>query len=198
MTQGGMNVPKDRKAYYEAYYEANKEKILTQKKAYDEANKEKKKAHYEANKEKRKAQNKAYYEANKEKQKVRMKAWYEANKKKCKAQKKAYREANKEKKKAYDKAHYQNNKGYYATKADIRKGRIKAVNEIIDADDKWVLQEMYELAALRAKETGFAWEVDHIIPLSKGGKHSLDNLQVVPAVWNRCKHNRHSEKYFGA
>ena len=60
------------KAYWKAYYEANKEKI----KAYYEANKEKiaerEKAYYEANKEKIKA----YYEANKEKIAERAKARY--------------------------------------------------------------------------------------------------------------------------
>lgn len=202
MIQGGMNVPKDRKAQSKAYYEANKEKKLAQSKAYYEANKEKalaqRKAWYEVNKEKKHAYDKAWREANKEKVLAQQKAYQEANREKILEQRKAYREANKEKILAQSKAHYQNNKGYYATKANIRKGRIKAVNEIIDADDKWVLQEMYELAKLRTEVTGFAWDVDHIIPLSMGGKHSLDNLQVVPAVWNKRKSNRHSEKYFGA
>ena len=36
---------------------------------------------------------------------------------------------------------------------------------------------------------GPEWHVDHIIPLSKGGLHHPDNLQVIPAVHNLRKHN---------
>ena len=95
-----------RKAYFKAYYEANKEKINARDKAYYEANKEKisaqKKAYYKANKEKINARDKAWKEANKEKVSARNKAWYEANKEKINARKKAYFKANKEKINAYN------------------------------------------------------------------------------------------------
>tara|TARA_R110002020_G_scaffold216534_1_gene424309 strand:- start:40 stop:519 length:480 start_codon:yes stop_codon:yes gene_type:complete len=68
-----------KKTYDEAYYKANKEKIITRNKAYYEANKEKKLASY-----------KAWYEANKEKKKAYNKAWYEANKEKKLAKSKTY------------------------------------------------------------------------------------------------------------
>ena len=41
-----------KKEYNKSYYEANKDKILEQKKAYREANKDKIKAYYKANKDK--------------------------------------------------------------------------------------------------------------------------------------------------
>jgi len=58
---------KNRKEYFKAYYEANKDKIAEQNKAYREANKDKIKAYREANKDKIKA----YYEANKDKIKAK-------------------------------------------------------------------------------------------------------------------------------
>ena len=63
----------DRKEYFKAYYEANKDKI---------------KAYREANKDKIAKQNKAYREANKDKIAKQMKAYYKSNKKYFKAYKK--------------------------------------------------------------------------------------------------------------
>ena len=104
----------ERKAYYKAYYEANKEKIKARKKAHYKANKEKIKARdkawREANKEKKTANNKAYYIANKKKISAWHKAYYEANKEKIKAYNKSYYEANKEKIKPKYKAYYEANK----------------------------------------------------------------------------------------
>jgi hypothetical protein len=49
-------------------------------------------------------------------------------------------------------------------------------------DDSWLIEEIYELAALRSKLTGVSHDVDHIIPL-KGrlvsGLHTPTNLQVI-------------------
>lgn len=37
---------------------------------------------------------------------------------------------------------------------------------------------------------GVKFEIDHIVPLDKGGWHYHLNLQVIPAVWNRRKHTK--------
>jgi hypothetical protein len=61
-------------------------------------------------------------------------------------------------------------------------------------DDKWMLDQAYELAALRSKMFGFAWHVDHIIPLSGrkvSGLHVPTNLQVIPGIENAKKYNRY-------
>lgn len=62
--------------------------------------------------------------------------------------------------------------------------------------DDLVLKEAVRLCKLRTKRSGFEWHVDHIVPVSKGGMSSADNLQVVPASWNRKKSNKHSEHFF--
>jgi len=59
-------------------------------------------------------------------------------------------------------------------------------------DDIWMMSQAYELAVLRTKMLGFAWEVDHIIPLQGGkvsGLHAPTNLQVIPRSVNRAKWN---------
>jgi len=183
--------------YTKAYYDANKEKIAEYGRAY-----------YEANKEKRKARSKAYYETNKEevlvKSKVyrkaakdRIKAYREANREKRKAQSKSWREANREKVKAYREAYRKDNKAILYSL--MSKRRALKMNQYgkLSADDKFVIEECYELAQLRFKSIGIKWHVDHIIPLSKGGLHKPTNLQVVPATWNLQKSNNHQEKWIG-
>lgn len=38
--------------------------------------------------------------------------------------------------------------------------------------------------------TGYAWAIDHMVPLRRGGKHAWSNLQVIPAWLNSWKRDR--------
>ena len=65
------------------------------------------------------------------------------------------------------------------------------------ATPKWAneffISEIYHLAQLRTKLTGFKWHVDHIVPLRSVivcGLHAEHNLQVIPASQNHAKWNR--------
>jgi hypothetical protein len=66
----------------------------------------------------------------------------------------------------------------------------------LSAFDSWVLEEAVKLTRLREQVCGTKWHVDHIVPVSKGGLCTHDNLQVVPAYWNRTKSNKHTERFF--
>lgn len=59
-------------------------------------------------------------------------------------------------------------------------------------DDHWLIEQAYELAALRTRIFGFQWHVDHIIPLQGklvSGLHTPTNTQVIPGYENVRKSN---------
>ncbi len=61
-------------------------------------------------------------------------------------------------------------------------------------DDRWMIEQAYEIAAVRAQLFGFPWHVDHVIPLSGklvSGLHVPNNLRVIPGVENLRKNNRY-------
>jgi hypothetical protein len=65
----------------------------------------------------------------------------------------------------------------------------------LGVDELWMIEQAYELAALRTKLFGFVWHVDHVIPLQGklvSGLHTPYNLQVIPARDNQSKANRFS------
>ena len=188
-------MPFDQKEYMKKYREENKEKLRALHKVWTEKNKDKMDAY-----------RKTYDENNKEKVRARKKAWAEANRERSNAQKQAWAKRNPEYKKAYSKANKEkiaaskaiwreNNKDKInATVANRRALKFRATIRLTELD-KFVVEEMYNLAQLRTEQTGFEWHVDHIKPLTKGGLHKPTNLQVVPGTWNLSKGNRSEEKW---
>ena len=83
-------------------------------------------------------------------------------------------------------------------KKKAKRARSRAKSELripkwLSETDKWIINEIYDIAAQRSKATGIKWEVDHIIPL-KGklvsGLHVPNNLQVIPKQENAKKSNK--------
>jgi hypothetical protein len=66
--------------------------------------------------------------------------------------------------------------------------------------NKFFISEIYDLAALRTKLTGFRWVVDHVIPLrgrNVCGLHVETNLRVIPETANLAKSNHFSLEHNG-
>lgn len=99
-----------------------------------------------------------------------------------KAKKKAVPIENKRK---WKKAEYEKNKHKYIERAYARHYNIK--NFRPDDADLKLIKAFYDEAKLLTKTTGIKHEVDHIIPVSKGGLHHQNNLRVVTMMENRVK-----------
>ena len=173
------------KARRKAYREANKEKINAQKAASYLRNKE---AHLERcaewqrnNKDKKNAINARYRESHKEQISEFLKNYYETN-----PDKKAQR-------KLSIKEWQQKNKGAVsATRRKRQAAKLQRTPAWLTEFDLLKIKCMYQVAAMRTRESGQEWHVDHTIPLQGefvSGLHVPDNLRVIPAIENFKKNN---------
>ena len=136
--------------------------------------------------------------------------WKRKNRIKMLTQRKIYRESNKDKQKNYfkeyrlnnldkevkrNRAWVLNNPDKNRAKHSVRRARIRNVNDIKTLEARKQLVALFRQAVKREVETGYGWHVDHTIPITRGGRHCLTNLQVVPAKWNLSKGNRHERKF---
>lgn len=90
--------------------------------------------------------------------------------------------------------YYRNNRAaHYALTQKRKAAKRRAVPTWYGELDVFVNQEANRLAALRTAVTGYAWHVDHMLPLqcpTVSGLHVWNNLQVIPALINTVKKNR--------
>jgi hypothetical protein len=79
--------------------------------------------------------------------------------------------------------------------AKRRAAKIQRTPAWLSEFDLLKMQCIYQLAAMRTRESGYTWHVDHIIPLQGekvSGLHVPDNLRVISADENLRK-NKHYE-----
>ena len=111
---------------------------------------------------------------------------YTSNPDKHREKRREWVKANSDKARESDKLYYSRNKHKFLQKNRARRtGR----NQNPETNIFWE-------ASRRISEClGIQFHVDHIIPLSKGGKHAPHNLQIVPAKWNLSKSNSNSDVF---
>ena len=78
---------------------------------------------------------------------------------------------------------YSSNTNHYYRMYQLRKSN--ALKDLTEAEI-----EKIKLYYQKGKELGPDWHIDHINPLSKGGKHHPDNLQIIPKAENLKKYNK--------
>lgn len=99
--------------------------------------------------------------------------------------------ANPEKIASAQKKHRANNPG--RNNASAAKHKAAKILATPNWANSFFIAEAYRLASLRTKMLGFAWHVDHIVPLRSKivcGLHWERNLQVIPGTVNCSKSNR--------
>jgi 5-methylcytosine-specific restriction endonuclease McrA len=168
------------KAYWAKNKEAKKVNAIRYRAKNREALAEKARTYYDENKEVLTETRKIYYSTHKGAFKKSQKIYYNTHKEAVKELCRAWRIKNRDKVNA---------------KSSIRRARLKNVNDIKTSEDRKLLATMYKTALSYEVKTGFAWHIDHTIPITKGGRHCLTNLQIVPARWNQSKGNRHKRKF---
>lgn len=165
-------------------------------------NSERSKIRYRNNKSFLLSNQKQYYENNKESILEKRKTYYTENKDAILEKQLSYRKDNKDAIRERDKKYYENNKGYFRRKHS-RRLAIKLKNGFEPYDELQVLakygsnchicNKAIDLDAPRRVGAGNGWEyglhIDHVIPLSKGGPDTLENVRPAHAVCNLQKSN---------
>lgn len=159
-----------------AYKEANRDKRNAQTKAWHEANrdrdKEYSKLYYEENSEKIKSNSKQYYDKNSEVQKLKSAQWRKENPDKFKEQQESYRKNNVTK--LLDKN---------AKRRALKRG---ATIEAVDRNEVYL--RAGGICGICNKHVPLdKMTIDHVIPLIKGGAHSMQNVQIAHLSCNSAK-----------
>jgi len=175
------------------YHRGGKERWITTEMLNAQKNRDKtlQKVWRGENKEIVSSRNKEWRKANPDKARDNLRKWRKNNTEKCLAVSRSWRAANPQKVKLM----------YENTKKDIEKfrldGRVKRAKrramllEQLHPDHN---PQIERVLAAQCKSLfvrlGVKFEVDHIVPLTKGGWHHHANLHVIPLSWNRRKHNK--------
>lgn len=179
------------KSYSRKWNEQNRERHLANKRRSWERNKERINA-------KRRAERDEYVLG-------RERKWRAANADKLKQQNREYRAANPERVKEWRsrwsekhgsewrRQHYLANRAWYLARNHIQRRRDgRAIDELADA-----IHELLEQPCAYCGTTEEEIEIDHIVPLSRGGTNDPENLAPACRPCNRSKWNRLPDEWQG-
>ena len=127
------------------------------------------------------SERKQWVENNCERYREVQRIWRDNNRKYSKEWNKLHPESVKKKSKKYRENHIDK---IYNWNAKRRAMKLNQTPELTE-NEKAKIEMYYKISQYLGKK----WHVDHIHPISKGGLHHPDNLQVVTKEYNLQKHN---------
>lgn len=125
--------------------------------------------------------------------KIESHKWKKANKEKWASYMCDWRDKNKEKINEYDRSRYNESsprKIQHHAACVARRAKKLEQTPSLSQEEKKQIQDLYWLAKDLKAVTGEEYHVDHIHPISKGGLHHPDNLQILPSDLNLKKSNK--------
>lgn len=171
--------------YRKGWREANKDKLYAKTMAWRAANRERwdeaARVWLRANKEHVASLRAAWHRANADHRRVTGKVWRQENAEKINAVKKAWLAANKLRTRVY---------------TENRRAR-KLANGGSHTPEQ--IEELYAKQHQRCagcnKSIRKHYEIDHIIPITRGGSNDISNIQLLCMPCNRTKHNKPPEQW---
>jgi hypothetical protein len=120
------------------------------------------------------------------------KEWRQNNKEYVNAVVRKWREKNPEKVDEMRRKRFEKDPdGFRAMKRMHRAKRRAILEERLHPDHDFEIEKVLtDQCKSLYKRFGVKFEIDHLVPLNKGGWHHHLNLQVIPMVWNRRKHTK--------
>lgn len=178
-----------KKARDREYYEANQSRLKAQAKRYREENADSKREvariYYQANKERIKARVRQRAKQDPERKRAEDQAYYQANRDRIIEQSKQWRLDNPERRRLQARL-----------EASKRRAVIRSAEGSYTADD---IEQMYldqnGLCAYCECELSGEYEIDHVIPLSRGGHNDVTNIAVACPPCNRSKFTKTAEEF---
>lgn len=120
------------------------------------------------------------------------KAYFEANQEKYREQNRAYHEANRDKHREQMRAYQRNNLEAFAVRSANRHARKVKAEGSFTLQEWEALKAYYGYTCLRCgrREPEIELTIDHVVPLSQGGRNSIENLQPLCRTCNLSKHTK--------
>jgi 5-methylcytosine-specific restriction endonuclease McrA len=123
----------------------------------------------------------------------RVHTWRVKNPEKAKKQSRSYHHNNIEKVRAKDRRYQKTHPEICAARSQNRRAKIKGVGGIVTANEWNNLKEFYNYTCLccKRKEPEIKLTMDHVLPISSGGKNVIDNIQPLCRSCNCSKHDKY-------
>ena len=135
------------------------------------------------NKVKKAAMDRAWYEANKDRKKEYDRAYGKANRVKINERNKRWRAANPDKVKVFKRRWVENHPIETRLYCHARRTKTQGVKIVKEEIENWDSR----ICRICNEFIDDAFDIDHKIPLSRGGEHEVSNLQLTHRFCNRSK-----------